>query len=254
MVAQICRNRARWTWVLGPGQVGGVVSPGPTPQGAQQVNSPTPWPHFSIWGRSKFFFPKLHFIEVKSVGRPNYLDTCLGWCRVANIKQSILALSPVSRQRLSSSSNQYLLPYPLPHHVLGLASSILGEGMGRVPFSHMFPLPFPKFPFDQSLLNFQKILGDLEGGENYFCTDVCDMWVLLARCDGKCVCIHYPLKRKHAKLNTPYKYNLTKADYTGAISLCDLDTVLAVQLKMISFLSSHMTSLAHIKLRINLNS
>lgn len=58
---------------------------------------------------------------------------------------------------------------------------------------------------------------------------------------------------KHAKLSTSYKYDLTEADYIGAISFYGLDTVLAVQFTMISFFSSHITLLAHIKLRINLN-
>lgn len=76
----------------------------------------------------------------------------------------------------------------------------------------------------------------------------------IARCNSGSIFIYTPLKMQHAKLKPAYKYNLTKAEYIGAITFHDLGTVLAVQPKIISFLNSHITLLVHIKLRINLNS
>lgn len=50
----------------------------------------------------------------------------------------------------------------------------------------------------------------------YFCIDVCNMWAPLATGNDDSVCKHNPLKIQHAKLNTAYKYNLTKIEYIGA--------------------------------------
>ena len=56
-------------------------------------------------------------------------------------------------------------------------------------------VPFPKFPFDQSILNFEKVfLGDIKRGKKVFCIEVYDLCVLPNMYEDDTVCIRKPLK------------------------------------------------------------
>lgn len=116
--------------------------------------------------------------------------------------------------------------------------------------------PFPEIPFNQSNPNFENFfLGDIKGEKGFpvlmfmtcgpFLTGmmmIVFIYINLLKCSME-NWIH------HINIIWSKQYK-----YIGTVVFHDLDTVLAVQAKTISFFNSHITLLAHIRLRINLNS